>query len=228
MLENLSIAAPRVPAHDLWLFDEEIEHRIANEFAMALASISLAAAGSTSAEVKTVLAGTARRLRDFANVHRSLQPPTGDGLVDLSDYLQRLCVSMARARLNERGIDLDFVGHCADIAADRCWRVGLIVSELITNAIRHAFADRGGAITVEIGSAADIVHCRVSDNGKSCGSAAPGRGSRIVEALAGELGGCVERQFTATGTTVLLAFPEHDLFRAPSRLPLPESAHQLP
>ena len=210
MLENISIAAPRAPAHDLWLFVEEIEHRVANEFAMAVASISLAAAHSASAEVKSALAEAARRLRDFANAHRSLQPP-GEGPVDLSEYLHRLCMSVARARLNERGIDLNFVGRCADIAADRCWRVGLIVSELITNSIRHAFAERGGAISVEIRSSAGIVQCRVSDNGKAGGGAAPGRGSRIVDALAEELGGVVERHFTASGTTVLLSFPELDL-----------------
>jgi two-component sensor histidine kinase len=178
-----------------------------------------------SAEVKTALAGTAQRLRDFANVHRSLQPPPGDGPVDLSGSLQRLCMSVARARLNERGIDIDFIGQCADVAAGRCWRVGLIVSELITNAIRHAFPDRGGVITVKIKNATGVVECRVSDNCVSRDGAIPGRGSRIVDALAEELGGYVERQFAANGTTVLLSFPEHDFLRGPSRLPLPERGH---
>ncbi|HEX4079706.1 MAG TPA: sensor histidine kinase [Rhizomicrobium sp.] len=208
MQQSLSSPSPRTPPHTPWLLVEEIEHRVANEFSMAMSSISLAAARSSSPEVKAALAGTARRLQDFACVHRSLQPPRAGALVNLSDYLEQLCESLVRARLKERGIRLTLVTQDMEIAPERCWRVGLILSELITNSVRHAFLSPGGTIAVEIQSAEGVVQCLVSDNGRSTAGASPGRGTRIVDALAGELGGSVWREFNSEGTTVLLMFPE--------------------
>ena len=208
MQQSLSTASPQTPPHTPWLLVEEIGHRVANEFSMAMSSISLVAARSSSPEVKATLAGTARRLRDFACVHRSLQPPQAGGLVSLSEYLEQLCESLVRARLEEPGIRLALVTQDVEIAPERCWRVGLILSELITNSVRHAFVNPGGTIAVEIRSAEGIVQCLVSDNGRSAAGANPGRGTRIVDARAGELGGSVWREFNSEGTRVLLMFPE--------------------
>jgi two-component sensor histidine kinase len=149
-------------------------------------------------------------LQDFAGVHRSLQPPRAGGLVNLSEYLEQLCESLVRARLQERGIRLALVTHDVEIGAERCWRVGLILSELITNSVRHAFSSPGGTIAVDIQNADGVVRCQVSDNGTSEAGASPGRGTRIVDALASELGGRVWRHFTSEGTTVLLVFPQTD------------------
>jgi two-component sensor histidine kinase len=188
----------------------EMTHRVSNEYALAISSISLAAARSSNAEAKAALAEAAARLRDFAEAHRALQAPMAAGAMDLSAYLQRLCGALVRASLAERGIRLTFVDQPVELAADRCWRVGLIVSELITNAVRHGLGGRAGEIVVAVMvKDSGEVHCRVTDNGGSDDDAPRlGRGSHIVDALAAELGGVVERQFTASGTTVLLLFPQ--------------------
>jgi two-component sensor histidine kinase len=185
----------------------EMTHRISNEYALAIASISLAAARSASLEVRTALGEAAGRLHDFAEAHRALQAPISSGIVDLSDYLQRLCGALVRASLAERGIRLTFVETSVELDTDRCWRVGLIVSELITNAVRHGLGGRKGEIWVGLTVKDDRVQCRVADSGQAERAPRPGRGSRIVDALAAELGGQVERQFTTSGTTVLLSFP---------------------
>ena len=54
-----------------------------------------------------------------------------------------------------------------------------------------------------------IVGCRVTDNGRPSSNAREGRGSKIIGALAADLGGAVERRFESDGTTALLAFPQH-------------------
>jgi two-component sensor histidine kinase len=205
--KDLAIAFQGVTA-DPWLYVAEIEHRIANEYALAVASVSLAASQSPSGEAKAALAGVAQRLRDYAAAHRALQAPVSNGLVDLSEYLRSLCGALAQASLNERGISLTLVEQSVDITAERCWRVGLIVSELVTNSIRHGFRDWSGAITVEIARSADHIVCRVSDNGRAAGIARPGRGAELVDALARDLGGTVERDFHIYGVSVVLSFPE--------------------
>jgi two-component sensor histidine kinase len=201
--------APPLTPSDLgaWLALSEMTHRVANEYAMAIASISRAAATSESLEVKAALAGAARRLRNYAEAHRALQPPLTADQVSLADYLGRLCTAISRARLRERNISLTLVEEEIDVEADRAWRAALIVSEWITNAARHAFGVQGGAILVELCMSGGMVHCSVADNGRSAARPKDGHGARIVAALAEELGGAVGRRFTAHGTIAELLFP---------------------
>ena len=93
------------------------------------------------------------------------------------------------------------------MTAEQCWYVGLIVSELITNAARHAFNERAGSIRVETRSMDDQVLCTVIDDGAAAVRPARGSGSEINDALAAQLGGTLSRTFSANGTTATLTFP---------------------
>jgi len=207
-----SVADVNGPSPVPWLFVAEIEHRVANEYALAIASISRAASRSANLEARLALRGTAQRLRDYAAVHRSLQSPAVRGEVDLPAYIGQLCHALSRARLDERCVSLSLVAEDVAIDAQRCWRVGLIVSELITNCVRHGFSGggEGGEIAIQITRSRGAVLCTVSDDGRATCGAALGRGGEVVDALANELGGFVERRYGAHGTTVVLSFPEHD------------------
>ncbi len=206
MLDLSSTARPEASGAPL-LMVAELEHRIANEYALAVASLSLAAARSKDAETTAALAGAAQRLRDFADAHRALQAPAAPGPADLGDHLQRLCDALVRASLAERGIGLTLVREEIILDAEQCWRVALIVSELITNAVRHGLHGKPGEIHVEIGASASVVYCRVSDNGRPSGPEGAGRGTRLITALAQELGGHFDRIRGPTGTTAVLWFP---------------------
>jgi two-component sensor histidine kinase len=106
-----------------------------------------------------------------------------------------------------RGIRLALVDCPLKMDSARCWRLGLIVSELITNAVRHAFDGVGGNIRVEIFSSRSFVECRVSDNGRAVKPIRAGRGLRIVEALAGTLGGTIDYVIGEHGSAAVLVFP---------------------
>jgi two-component sensor histidine kinase len=92
--------------------------------------------------------------------------------------------------------------------AKRCWRAELIISELITNASRHAFASQAGRISVAVKAASGQVICRVSDDGSPTATFKRGLGTELIEALAADLDGYVERLHKASGTTVTLCFPQ--------------------
>jgi two-component sensor histidine kinase len=191
---------------ETWLLVEEITHRVANEYTAAIASISRVASRCANIDARTALAGAARRLLEYAEIHHALQPPPAAGPIDLSLYLRGLCGAIARASLADRNIHLTLAEEAIEIEAEKCWRVGMIVSELITNAARHGLQHRGGSIIVEISSSDGGVQCLVTDNGKSI-NPKPGRGTRITRALARELGGRVDWYSSPSGTTVLLQFP---------------------
>jgi two-component sensor histidine kinase len=74
--------------------------------------------------------------------------------------------------------------------------------------VRHAFPTGRGTISVTLEVVAGNVHCVVADDGEMSTSATPGRGTRIVNALADQLDGLVWREFRKDGTTVSLYFPE--------------------
>src|ERR1700737_2861961 len=117
----------------------EITHRINNEFASAIQVVSFAAAKSPDHNVKAALAGVMEQLHNYARVHHALQMPASNDCIDASAYLRELCGSISRSKLENRNVELVLVGSQVKMSSERCWLLGMIVAELITNAVRHAF-----------------------------------------------------------------------------------------
>jgi two-component sensor histidine kinase len=195
------------PSSEEKLLLRELNHRINNEFAAAIGFVSLTAARSRNDEVKTALASVMDCLHNYAQVHRALEMPSHDMRIDASAYLRRLCESIGRFKLEGRGIELVFVEHPFQMHSEQCWRLGMIVSELITNAARHAFGDNGGKIHIELVPSGPFVKCRVADNGRAAATVRPGRGLKIIEALVAGLDGTIEQHFGARGALSILTFP---------------------
>ena len=185
----------------------EFSHWINNEFASAIGVISIAAARSADDEAKVALAAVRDRLQNYALVHHALQMPKDVSCIDAAAYLRQLCWAISRSKLERNGIELRFVERTFRMNSERCWRLGLIVSELITNAERHAFRNGGGSIRVELLPSLSFVECRVTDNGTAEPNARPGHGLKIVEALAKSLGGTIDQRFGPHGATAVLIFP---------------------
>lgn len=186
---------------------QEITHRINNELASTIGFVAMTARQSGSEEVKIAMAGVIQHINDFANVHRALQMPGDDHPVDASTYLRDLCQSISRARLQYRNIELLFRDFPLMLSARRCWRMGMIVSELIANASHHAFRGDGGRIQVELSSRGALAECTVIDDGSALENVRPGQGMKIVRALAGDLSGSIDHSFGPRGTIVTLSFP---------------------
>jgi two-component sensor histidine kinase len=116
---------------------------------------------------------------------------------------------MTSSRLAQRGVELNLaITQPVLLDARRCWRAELIVSELITNAARHVFVAEAGRISVAVKIASGQVICRVSDDGSSTATLKSGLGTELIDALAADLDGYVERLHKASGTTVTLCFPQ--------------------
>lgn len=207
MSQLIEIARPdrSAPPPDLLL--REFSHRINNEFASAIAIVSIASARTESDVAKTALNTVRDQLHSYAEVHRALAMPELNRQIDAADAIARLCRAMSQARLSAEGIELTFVENLIELDAKRCWQMALVVSELITNSARHAFHRQGGAIRVELSQIGASIQCSVSDNGCAAVVKQPGCGSKIVRALAESLGGTIEQRFEPTGTRATLTFP---------------------
>jgi two-component sensor histidine kinase len=185
----------------------EISHRVLNEYTHAIATLAIARAETTDLRARNTLAAAERRLRAHADVHRALRPPPAGQPYDLGNYLAEVCDALSCASLRDRGVRLLLIPGDESLAPYRCWSVALIVTELINNAMRHAFRG-GGRVLAEVGLDGPTLCCRVCDNGRpSSGAPAPGLGRSIVESLAQALGGAIQRRFEPTGTSAVLRIP---------------------
>ncbi len=185
----------------------EITHRINNEFASAIQVVSFTAAKSPDRNVRAALAGVMEQLHNYARVHHALQMPANNDCIDASAYLRGLCGSISRSKLENRNIELLLVEHPFQMTSERCWMLGMIVAELITNAVRHAFDRKGGTIAIECRPSGGLVECRVSDNGSASADVKPGNGLRIIESLAQALGAEFQFNFGEDGSEGILMIP---------------------
>jgi two-component sensor histidine kinase len=185
---------------------QELTHRFNNDLAALTSFVSLAAARSVDEEVKLAMAGVLQRIFDLASIQRALRMPR-DRSVDCAAYLAELCRSISAAKLQYRDIELEFLDSPLNLSSFECWRVGMIVAELINNAARHAFGDRGGKIQVAMTDRGRSMELTVADNGRGLDNFSEGQGTKIVRHLAGVLKATVDYRSTPTGTIARLSVP---------------------
>jgi two-component sensor histidine kinase len=201
----------QLPNPDGSLLLRELNHRVKNELTSAIYAVSAKAVQSDSVAVKAALLDVVDLLHQCADVHRALHMPDKGRLTDAARYLQQLCFSITKYRLDRLAIRVLFSAYDLRLEGERCWKLGLIVSELLTNVAQHAqFDARHPELQVELMLAGNVAKCRVSDNGSAPESIQRGRGLAIIGELASSLGGRVHTSCAAEGSSFLLAFPLTD------------------
>jgi two-component sensor histidine kinase len=197
--------APEVPMERVLL--HELIHRINNEFSSLIGAVSRTAARSVNHDVKVALAHIIELLCHYAELHRALQMPENDTHIDAAAYLENLCLSITRSKLDGKKIDLVLTASPLRLPSERCWRLGMIVYELVTNAARHAFGNGKGQIRLELSRAGKLVECKVVDNGSAPKDMLRGRGLKIVDELVKGLDGRLDQRFGQRGSFSTLTFP---------------------
>jgi len=196
-----------LPNPDGSLLLRELNHRVNNELTSAICTISAEAVKSDDVAVKAALLDVVDLLHGYADVHKALRMPD-PGLTDAARYLQHLCFSITKYRLDRLNIRLLCSVDDLRLEGERCWKLGLIVSELLTNVARHArFDDRHPEVKVKLLLAGNVVRCAASDNGSASDLIVRGRGLTIVGELARSLGGRVHTSCAVEGSSFLLTFP---------------------
>lgn len=188
---------------------KELQHRVANSLQMIASVLMQSARNTQSHETRGHLHDAHHRLMSVASVQRQLAASTlGD--VALRPYLTQLCSSIAASMIQDHAqLQLEVTADRSSVGADTSISLGLIVTELVINALKHAFPQhRHGRIMVDYRSTADDWTLSVSDNGvgmsPGIGAATPGLGTTIVQALAKQLHGSVLIADAAPGTRVTI------------------------
>jgi two-component sensor histidine kinase len=192
--------------HTERLILREHTHRVSNELAAVTALV--AAARTRPGSAQEILAQVQGALEAFACVQRLLYVPDVVTCVDGCAYVRQLCRALTRAKLEEKGIELEFVERPLRIDSDQCWRLGMILYELVTNASKHAFGGGSGWIRVELFEHATHIECRIEDSG-SCATPQVSRGAGLsmVHELTQEMGGALQQIFGLKGSVSTIILP---------------------
>ncbi|MBL0370640.1 response regulator [Rhizobium sp. KVB221] len=173
----------------------EVNHRVANSLALVAALIRLQVSTTEDAAVKNALAETQARISAIAGMHRSLYTSDDVRSVDMNRYLSALVSDIAQT-MSKDGQELNIECSLDSIAvsSDRAVSAGMIVTELLTNAIKYAYPDgAAGAIRVKLERIRDSEALLVvEDDGAGYNVDSPaqgtGLGSRIVASMAKSIG----------------------------------------
>jgi two-component sensor histidine kinase len=186
----------------------EYIHRSANDFAVACAEAHVAGRQETLEGTRDRLDRLVERLYSLAAIQRLLQPPRA-AVMDLGNELGDLCHHHAQARFAELGVFVQLRAVDVEIDSTRGWMLLMIVSELLTNAARHAFARPGGLVKVDMIRREKEIVCRVGDDGGGIRpeAARPRAGTAIVRELARTAGITMRLCQGSVGTLVELRMP---------------------
>ncbi len=189
---------------------EEMQHRIANSLQIISRFILMKARAVKSEETRLHLQDAHSRVLSVVAVQQQLYAARASGSVEVTAYLSRLCESLASSMIGDnRPVSLKVVGEGGSVPPRQAESMGLIVTELVMNALKHAFPREGaeGQIIVTYETAGTNWKLSVSDNGvgKPEGAFAHGKsglGTGIVNALSHQMGAQVETLSGVQGTTV--------------------------
>jgi two-component sensor histidine kinase/HAMP domain-containing protein len=142
----------------------EVHHRVKNNLQMLCDMLYLQMEGIADADKAAVLRDTYGRIYAIARLHEQLYRAMYAGRVALAGYLGRLVAGFEE--LYSVPVKLEVFDAGLDLDVDRAIHVGLIVNELVTNAMKHAFPEGArGEVCVGVRRFADDLELRVGDNG---------------------------------------------------------------
>ena len=209
------------------------QHQIANSLQVIASILLLKARSVQSPETRTHLENVHWRILSVATVQRQLLGSKDAGRVALAPYLTQLCETLAASMVGEsRPVSIACRVDRGTVSATEAVSMGLIVTELVINALKHAFVDdrATGRIVVTYDLDGDTWRLAVSDDGigKRVHAATTGLGTSIIEALVSQLDGLLEVATGPSGTTVSISHrarrgeaqrPAIDATNAPSSMP---------
>ena len=192
----------------------EIRHRVANSLQLIANILLLKAEIVSSKESRAHLEDAHQRILSIAMIQKQLNPTIGED-INVARYLEDLCRSLSQSMIDGRKpITIQIrVSAESPVSSETAINFGLLTTELVINAIKHAFpGDRSGSIAVTYTALPDgsAWVLQVRDNGIGLGEKTyTGLGTNIIEALASQLQAIIHTESSPQGTTISIVHAAH-------------------
>jgi len=174
------------------LLTREMSHRVKNSLTSVVGLLRVQARSAQSEDVKNALQDASLRVATIAQVHDHLWRGSQIGFVELADFMTELCKKL-QGHANGHAL------HCyADsmlLSADHAIPLGLLINELVTNAIKYAYPAGGGEVKVSAREIGGHLQVQVSDEGIGLpegfdlDSPSASLGFKVVAGMVRQLGG---------------------------------------
>jgi len=205
--------ALRKSLHEKEVLLREVHHRVKNNLQVISSILSIQATAATDAEAKGVLHDCRARVRAIAMVHERLSRFRDLSQIDLGRYVRTLAQEIfISAGMQDGRVTFIVEADDVDLDIDRAVPCGLILNELLANALSHAFAPgQGGQVRVGLTSDSEGLVLTVADDGIGLpvdveAASAGSLGLKLVHSLARQLAGEVQIDRDG-GTAFHVRFP---------------------
>jgi chemotaxis protein methyltransferase CheR len=200
---------------------QEMQHRVSNSLQIIASILLIKARTVQSEETRLQLEDAHQRVMSVAAVQRHLQVSGRGATIEIATYLTKLCETLAQSMIGDsRPISLKVDADAGTVVSHQAVSIGLIVTELVMNALKHAFPaeKKDAAILVSYKVSDSDWKLAVSDNGSgkpelTDSQKKGGLGTSLVKSLAKQLDAGVETASDSHGTTVTIT---HATFKSKS------------
>ena len=175
---------------------KELQHRVKNNLTIISSLLSLEEENLSDPQSRQVFKDAISRIQSMTEIYQQFYVTGGPDRIDLKKYISGMSHKLIEAYSIHRGrigLELNLDDACLEMKL--AVPLGLILNELITNALKHAFpAGKKGKIAVELKRTDEFITLAVSDDGIGISEAnrdatAKGFGTRLVNELARQFGG---------------------------------------
>jgi PAS domain S-box-containing protein len=209
--ERVKLEREHAIAHQrIAMLMQELTHRVKNSLQSIAAMVIIEARSHNSGEGKAALERVSHRIDALGQLYSKLSKSDTVEAVDAATYLDELCRDLVASVQGGTSIVLKTDIESELLPTDQAIPIGLIVNELVTNAVKYAFPNETkGTVTVTLKRIPGELRLTVADDGKWVDPrrADSGLGGRLVEGFTQQLGGQVERESGSQGTSVRVILP---------------------
>ncbi|MCA6442580.1 MAG: PAS domain S-box protein [Bacteroidetes bacterium] len=193
---------------------KEVHHRVKNNMQVVSSILNLQSSYLSDPYALSVLKESQNRIKTMSYIHESLYQNKTFTSVNFSEYLNTLTNNIIQSySINETKIKLILEIVKISLSLDNAIPTGLIVNELLSNAIKHAFpGDRKGTITVSLKQELNVISLYITDNGIGFSDHidfhnSPSLGLQLVNSLIEQISGTIKFSSKKDlGTNVFITF----------------------
>ncbi|WP_038974494.1 sensor histidine kinase [Bradyrhizobium genomosp. III] len=195
-------------SRDWELVLRESHHRMKNTLTLLGASVRRDFTRAGRGDMSLAVDRLERRIVAFGRLYQLLSDHDDLPVVSTAAFFESLCEAISEAVLDPAGIRCEAAIESGSLPAAQRHRLALMLTELVTNAAKHAFPSKNGAL-IRIGLArrGGAWLCTVADNGIGATGPLQGTGSRILEGLARSIHARLQGEAGEGGTRVTIVMP---------------------